>query len=66
MLSIDEILAQGLTRSQSARYEDTGFLKPLIALIDALNTEANLNTAGIAFHQSRLQGLLQNQNLPQL
>ena len=60
MLSIDEILAQGLTRSQSTRYEDTGFIKPLTALIDALNTEADLNTAGIAFHQSRLQGLLQN------
>jgi hypothetical protein len=27
MLSIDEILAQGLTRSQSARYEDTGIHK---------------------------------------
>ena len=60
MLSIDEILAHGLTRSQSTRFEDTGFIKPLTTLIDALNTEADLNTAGIAFHQSRLQGLLQN------
>ncbi len=60
MLSVDEILAQGLKLSPSTGYEDTEFVKPLTALIGALNTEANLNTAGVAFHRSRLQGLLQN------
>ncbi len=60
MLSVDELLAQGLKLSPSTGYEDTEFIRPLTALVGALNTEANLNTAGVAFHQSRLQGLLQN------
>ena len=60
MIDIDTLLTQGLKLTQSESYTDCTFIKPLEALINALNKEAQLNPDGEQFHEARLLGLLRN------
>ena len=60
MIDIDTLLTQGLELSPNKRYTDASFVKPLEALINALNKEAQLNPDGEQFHEARLLGLLRN------
>lgn len=60
MLKVDSLLTQGLEHTSGEDYRDPSFLEPLIRLTDALNEEAQLNEAGLRFHEERLAGLLRN------
>lgn len=60
--SIDpgQIVAAALAATGAQSFADLGFMPIYERYVDALNREADLNAAGIAFHQTRLTDLLSN------
>jgi hypothetical protein len=57
-LVVDSLLENAVAKAKSDAFGDMWFLEPLTVLVDALNTEAQLNEIGFAYSQHRLTSLL--------
>ena len=57
-LDVDALLEAAVAKAKSDAFGDMWFLEPLNVLVDALNTEAQLNEIGFAYSQHRLTSLL--------
>jgi len=57
-LEIDALLEAAVAKARSDAFGDMWFLEPLGVLVDALNSEAQLNEIGFAYTERRLAALL--------
>ena len=57
-LEVDALLEAATAKAKSDAFGDMWFLEPLGVLVEALNTEAQLNEIGFAYTQHRLTSLL--------